>query len=193
MNGVEWCCLQGEDIVFLATDINLPGAVDWVMMQSCFGNHFMLVLEKQEKIEGPNMFYAVVQLIGSRKQAENFMYRCVYKVALAYCLFILHNVDSTRISLQTRTLNSPTPFVLGGDAAFNTRRCAERHPTVRLSCLRHEQRAVVCRERQSRHQRHYHDGVIVSAYTSSACFTKAQCNNPKAHCEVLSSPHVRIG
>lgn len=25
--------LQGEDIVFLATDINLPGAVDWVMMQ----------------------------------------------------------------------------------------------------------------------------------------------------------------
>lgn len=35
--------LQGEDIVFLATDINLAGAVDWVMMQSCFGHHFMLV------------------------------------------------------------------------------------------------------------------------------------------------------
>ena len=33
--------LQGEDIVFLATDINLPGAVDWVMMQSCFNHHFM--------------------------------------------------------------------------------------------------------------------------------------------------------
>lgn len=67
--------LQGEDIVFLATDINLPGAVDWVMMQSCFGFHFMLVLEKQEKMDGLQMFYAVVQLIGSRKQAENFMYR----------------------------------------------------------------------------------------------------------------------
>ncbi|VDM70366.1 unnamed protein product, partial [Strongylus vulgaris] len=38
--------LQGEDIVFLATDINLPGAVDWVMMQSCFGYNFMLVLGK---------------------------------------------------------------------------------------------------------------------------------------------------
>lgn len=25
----------GEDIVFLATDISLPGAVDWVMMQQC--------------------------------------------------------------------------------------------------------------------------------------------------------------
>lgn len=69
--------LQGEDIVFLATDINLPGAVDWVMMQSCFGYHFMLVLEKQERFEGSQMFYAVVQLIGSRKQAENFLYRSV--------------------------------------------------------------------------------------------------------------------
>ncbi|XP_074659820.1 E3 ubiquitin-protein ligase SIAH1-like isoform X2 [Tubulanus polymorphus] len=66
--------LQGEDIVFLATDINLPGAVDWVMMQSCFGHHFMLVLEKQEKFEA-QMFYAIVQLIGTRKQAENFAYR----------------------------------------------------------------------------------------------------------------------
>ncbi|KAK3104126.1 hypothetical protein FSP39_024624 [Pinctada imbricata] len=67
--------LQGEDIVFLATDINLPGAVDWVMMQSCFGHNFMLVLEKQEKMEGQQIFYAIVQLIGTRKQAENFAYR----------------------------------------------------------------------------------------------------------------------
>ncbi|XP_069476471.1 E3 ubiquitin-protein ligase SIAH2 [Ambystoma mexicanum] len=67
--------LQGEDIVFLATDINLPGAVDWVMMQSCFDHHFMLVLEKQEKYEGHQQFFAVVLLIGTRKQAENFAYR----------------------------------------------------------------------------------------------------------------------
>ena len=67
--------VPGEDIVFLATDINLPGAVDWVMMQSCFGHHFMLVLEKQEKYDGLQQFYAIVQLIGTRKQAENFAYR----------------------------------------------------------------------------------------------------------------------
>lgn len=35
----------------------------------------MLVLEKQDKYDQHQMFYAVVQLIGSRKQAENFMYR----------------------------------------------------------------------------------------------------------------------
>lgn len=67
--------LIGEDIVFLATDINLLGAVDWVMMQSCFGHNFMLVLEKQEKYDGHTQFFAIVQLIGSRKQAENFAYR----------------------------------------------------------------------------------------------------------------------
>uniref|UniRef100_A0A1B6ER71 E3 ubiquitin-protein ligase n=1 Tax=Cuerna arida TaxID=1464854 RepID=A0A1B6ER71_9HEMI len=67
--------VHGEDIVFLATDINLPGAVDWVMMQSCFGHNFMLVLEKQEKYDGHQQFFAIVQLIGSRKQAENFAYR----------------------------------------------------------------------------------------------------------------------
>ncbi len=67
----------GEDIVFLATDIALPGAVDWVMMQSCFGHHFMLVLEKQEKYDGLQQFFAIVQLIGTRKQADNFAYRCV--------------------------------------------------------------------------------------------------------------------
>lgn len=67
--------LQGEDIVFLATDITLPGAVDWVMMQSCFGYNFMLVLEKQEKHENYQQFFAIVQLIGTRKQAEQFAYR----------------------------------------------------------------------------------------------------------------------
>ena len=67
--------LEGEDIVFLATDINLSGAVDWVMIQSCYTHHFMLVLEKQEKYHGHQQFFAVVQLIGSEKQAEKFIYR----------------------------------------------------------------------------------------------------------------------
>lgn len=77
--------IPGEDIVFLATDINLPGAVDWVMMQSCFGHNFMLVLEKQEKIDGLQMFYAIVQLIGTRKQAENFIYRWVFYSFSYFC------------------------------------------------------------------------------------------------------------
>ena len=76
--------LQGEDIVFLATDINLPGAVDWVMMQSCFDHNFMLVLEKQERYEGQQLFYAIVQLIGTKKQAENFAYRSVDRCVQLY-------------------------------------------------------------------------------------------------------------
>ena len=67
--------LGGEDIVFLATDIHLPGAVDWVMMQCCFDHYFMLVLEKQERHEGHQQFFAAVQLIGTEKEANAF--RCV--------------------------------------------------------------------------------------------------------------------
>ena len=37
----------------------------------------MLVLEKQDKFDGIQQFYAIVQLIGSRKQAESFAYRLV--------------------------------------------------------------------------------------------------------------------
>ena len=47
-------------------------------MQSCFGHHFMLVLEKQEKFDGHQQFFAIVQLIGTRKQAENFAYRFLF-------------------------------------------------------------------------------------------------------------------
>lgn len=62
------------DIVFLATDINLSGAVDWVMIQACFDHHFMLVLEKQERSDGYTQFFAVVQMLGN-EGCENFLYR----------------------------------------------------------------------------------------------------------------------
>lgn len=67
--------LKGEDIVFLATDVNLKGAVDWVMIQSCFNQNFLLVLEKQEAKNGQQNFFAVVQLIGSQKEADKFKYK----------------------------------------------------------------------------------------------------------------------
>ena len=60
--------------MFLATDIHLPGAVDWVMMQCCFDHYFMLVLEKQERHEGHQQFFAVVQLIGTEKEANAFRF-----------------------------------------------------------------------------------------------------------------------
>jgi len=67
--------LQGDDIIFLATDISLPGAVDWVMMQNCFGCYFMLVLEKQEISPNNHIFYAVIQLIGTKNETERFSYK----------------------------------------------------------------------------------------------------------------------
>jgi Seven in absentia protein family len=53
----------------------LSGAVDWVMMQTCYNHNFMLILEKQEKYEGHPQFFAVVQIIGSPKEAKGFAYK----------------------------------------------------------------------------------------------------------------------
>lgn len=52
----------------------------------------MLVLEKQEKYDGLQQFFAIVQLIGTRKQADNFAYRYVLKlrcISLTHALIIL--------------------------------------------------------------------------------------------------------
>lgn len=49
----------------------------------------MLVLEKQEKYDGHQQFFAIVQLIGSRKQAENFAYRYFIITNILYLKFYL--------------------------------------------------------------------------------------------------------
>lgn len=46
-------------------------------MQSCFGQHFMLVLEKHDRGGGEQDFYAMVQLVGPKKICDRFSYRLV--------------------------------------------------------------------------------------------------------------------
>jgi len=87
--------LQGEHSAFefLATEINLPGYDSQVLQvsgyhisshvesryleegMSCFGHHFMVVFKKQEKFDGHQQYFFIVQLIGTQKQAENFKIR----------------------------------------------------------------------------------------------------------------------
>ncbi|XP_018603843.2 E3 ubiquitin-protein ligase SIAH1-like [Scleropages formosus] len=67
--------LQGKDILFTAAGVDLPGTINWVMVQSCFGFHFLLVLEKRERPREHQQFFALVLLIGTRKQAKKFVYR----------------------------------------------------------------------------------------------------------------------
>ncbi|XP_053435087.1 E3 ubiquitin-protein ligase SIAH1-like [Nycticebus coucang] len=71
--------LQGETTIFLAMNINVHGTFYWVMMQSCFGLHFMVVLQKQENHLGQERFCAILQLLGTAQQAENFTYRLELK------------------------------------------------------------------------------------------------------------------
>ncbi|XP_077516605.1 E3 ubiquitin-protein ligase Siah1-like [Amblyomma americanum] len=75
---VHWhgCTIcEGEHLAFLMESINIPCSASWIVVQSCFGHHFILVLEKKERYDGHQQFFADVQLIGSRRQAENFTYR----------------------------------------------------------------------------------------------------------------------
>ncbi|XP_030055280.1 seven in absentia homolog 3 [Microcaecilia unicolor] len=67
--------LHGAEIVFLATDVHLPAPVDWIVMHSCLGHHFLLVLRKQEKYEGYPQFFATMMLIGTPTQADTFTYK----------------------------------------------------------------------------------------------------------------------
>ena len=93
---------QGEGTVSFATDVSPPGAAAWVVMPSCFRVHFMSVLEKQEKYVRHQQFLAIIQLIGTRKQAEN----CAYQ----------------------RAQWSSAATDLGGPAAIYSRgRCNSRH------------------------------------------------------------------
>lgn len=66
--------LDGREVAFVATHFEDPRAVKWVMIQSCFGFNFMLALEKHQKAEDI-FFSAFVQLIGSRIDAEKFIYQ----------------------------------------------------------------------------------------------------------------------
>jgi E3 ubiquitin-protein ligase SIAH1 len=60
-------------------DINLPGPVGWSFVLSRFGHHFIVVLCKPKAFDGHQHIVATVQLVGSRKQAENFAYRLELK------------------------------------------------------------------------------------------------------------------
>ena len=61
--------LVGKDVVFLAILTTLAGSVDWVMMQLCYGDHFMLVVEKWEQSEVSQQSFTVIKQV-----SENFTY-----------------------------------------------------------------------------------------------------------------------
>jgi E3 ubiquitin-protein ligase SIAH1 len=71
--------VKGEDIVIRARGINQPGECLWVNILSCFGHNFSLLLDKRVKCNGCEHFYVIVQLFGTRNQAENFEYRLELK------------------------------------------------------------------------------------------------------------------
>ncbi|XP_031427116.2 LOW QUALITY PROTEIN: E3 ubiquitin-protein ligase Siah2 [Clupea harengus] len=67
---------EGEEVIFLVSNVNMPDTGDWVMVQSCFGRKFVLVVKKEAVVRGsPTSFFAAVLFVGAREEAEGFVYR----------------------------------------------------------------------------------------------------------------------
>lgn len=65
---------QHQNVLFLAQHTDQHRAAHWVMTQACFGCHFLLTLAKRER-PGRRQFSALVQLIGTPGQAQQFACR----------------------------------------------------------------------------------------------------------------------
>ncbi|XP_048458493.1 E3 ubiquitin-protein ligase SIAH2-like [Rhincodon typus] len=69
--------LRGDSIVFLASGIQGPGPGGWAALQCCLGQHFVVLLERNEQHGGRHCFLLLVLLLGTARQAERFSYRLV--------------------------------------------------------------------------------------------------------------------
>nr|XP_014426431.1 seven in absentia homolog 3 [Pelodiscus sinensis] len=96
--------LHGAEIVFLATDMHLPAPTDWIIIHSCLGHHFLLVLRKQEKYEGHPQFFATMMLIGTPTQADNFTYRLPRQPSPETVCCCMDYIGSQRIKAIITTL-----------------------------------------------------------------------------------------
>uniref|UniRef100_H0XXJ8 E3 ubiquitin-protein ligase n=1 Tax=Otolemur garnettii TaxID=30611 RepID=H0XXJ8_OTOGA len=97
---------EGETAIFLATDINnIRDAFYWVMIQSCFGLHFMVVLQKKGNNDGQEQFCAIVQLLGTPQQAKNFTYQ-LELIGVRRRLAWKATVQSIREGIETAMMNS---------------------------------------------------------------------------------------
>uniref|UniRef100_H0Y1D8 E3 ubiquitin-protein ligase n=1 Tax=Otolemur garnettii TaxID=30611 RepID=H0Y1D8_OTOGA len=75
-HGDRVMALEGDNATYFAMNINsVRCPFEWVMIQSCFGLHFMVVLQKQENDDGEQRFCAMVRLLGTPQQAKNFTYQ----------------------------------------------------------------------------------------------------------------------
>jgi hypothetical protein len=66
---------ESEGVKFLIDDINGPQTDVRSEVLFCFEHYFVIVIRKHENVHGDEEFCVIVQLVGSREQAENFAYR----------------------------------------------------------------------------------------------------------------------
>ena len=61
--------------VIRVNNIDRPCPAGWMKIMACFGHHFLVRLNKIQRQDGLQQVFGIVQLIGTRKEAEHFTYR----------------------------------------------------------------------------------------------------------------------
>ncbi|XP_037555490.1 seven in absentia homolog 3 isoform X1 [Dermacentor silvarum] len=66
--------ISGEKAEFVVHDGKIPRSYERMTVQSCFGQHFVVVLAMQH-VSGFNLFHALVMIVNTPKEAQNFTYQ----------------------------------------------------------------------------------------------------------------------
>lgn len=66
--------VRGEKAEFVVHDGKIPRSYERRTVQSCFGQHFVVVLAMQH-VSGFNLFHALVMIVNTPKEAQNFTYQ----------------------------------------------------------------------------------------------------------------------
>lgn len=66
--------ISGEKVEFVVHDGKIPQSYERRTVQSCFGQHFVVVLAMQH-VSGFNLFHALVMIVNTPKEAQNFTYQ----------------------------------------------------------------------------------------------------------------------
>ena len=68
---IKYMCL-GADVTFPCQDFYMTGAWETFMVQACYNQHFLIVIQRGDNAEGPSILNLTIQFLGSAYLAQTF-------------------------------------------------------------------------------------------------------------------------
>ena len=67
--------VTGENFNVVPANTNMAGPLIWRLIIEGHGYNFILIFKKAERVYGYPEYFVVIQIIGSKKEANNFLIR----------------------------------------------------------------------------------------------------------------------